>query len=95
MQIDILKPFFKSIEHYNYDASTQSDLVFICHSVNVFHNWHLIFFASVGEILYWKQSTLKTYTWASKSVSYRFIGIDFMLRAWLLLMSEEEYLTNT
>lgn len=48
-----------------------------------------------GEILYWKQSTLKTYTWASKSVSYRFIGIDFMLRAWLLLMSEEEYLTNT
>lgn len=44
MQIDILKPFFKSIEHYNYDASTQSDLVFICHSVNVFHIWIFIFF---------------------------------------------------
>lgn len=29
----------------------------------------------VSEILFWKQSTRNTYTWASKSVSYRFIGI--------------------
>lgn len=49
MQIDILKPFFKSIEHYNYDASTQSDLVFICHSVNAFHIW-IFFFASVRSL---------------------------------------------
>lgn len=91
MQIDILKPFFKSIEHYNYDASTQSDLVFICHSVNVFHNFCL----REGKFYTENKAPSRLIHGPSKSVSYRFIGIDFMLRAWLLLMSEEEYLTNT